>query len=415
MAFTAGLTTLDDAADSYPWNDVYYNDDLATGANDGSSEANAWQTLAAMAAGVRGGDRVNMKATGSPVVLTGAFTFPPGDNLGPIWYRGYTSTPGDLGKWNGDASTFNFASDVGPQIFSDLGFDGSGTSYVFLNNGHDQTWFYRCAFTSDAQGECLFADQCALIACTFNNSGTFSVSGYEAATGKFKAVGCKFQATGNAVQVLTSNDEGAYIFKSSFFADGGNGEACQFVPAHFESGGLALMECSLHADALNTSLTITTSFNASWEGSGIWANNVAYGDDIHWETLSTTEDSFVLLLNYSGGAVTSDYSGWGNFEDIVYKPTALSADPFTSKGTGDFSLNATAGGGASCRDAVDIGYLAGAASEKFTSACDAGAVRHGTDDGGDPDSLVGSSQAAGAGLSGRDFGLLPVNKTSEIG
>jgi hypothetical protein len=412
----AGLTTLD--GETFPWVERYYDDDLATGLNDGTSEANAWQSLADMAAGVKGGQRVNMKQTASPVVLAANFTWPiGGTGPGPIWFRGYKTTIGDGFKWQGDSSTFNFAADVGVQIWSDCSFDGSSINYTFLINVDDQCYFYNCDFSSDTAGEAVFSDQACFVGCTFTNSGTFSVTGYEAVTGDGKFVGCKFVGKGNCVSLATGDSEGILLFKCTAWAEGGNGDAIRISPGHNESAGCSMLECSAYEDGtlLRSAFHMNT-WNSSWEAGGVWANLVTYGADTSFENGHATRDHFNLLHLYEGGAVTEAYHDWSNFEDIIIKDTAgsLTGDPFTSKATGDFSLNATAGAGALMRDGVDLGPTWGAAGERFASACDVGGVRNGTDDGGEPDSLVASSQQTGGGLNPWDMGIPGLTKSSEL-
>jgi len=70
------------------------------------------------------------------------------------------------------------------------------------------------------------------------------------------------------------------------------------------------------------------------------------------------------------GANGGNYSSWnGSFGDV-----SLTANPFTSAGTGDYSLNSTAGGGAACKGAGFPGVFPGGLS---TGHADIGAVQSG--------------------------------------
>lgn len=412
MSTTIGIGTLTQGG--APWNDVYYDDDLASGSNDGSSPANAWQSLSAMLSGVKPGDRVNMKKAASPVVLSASATFPAGGLDGAIWYRGYGSEPGDGTKWIGQAGgSFAFIADNGPQLFSDISFTGvSSTSYVVRVNSDDQTTFYKCAFSSDSSAECLSGRECTAIACTFSNTGTFSSGGYECWDGDGVAIGCDFEGEGDLLN-LNTGDESEHVFLACCTLQIGADNSGIELGVFFEESSFSWL-CELSIDGGNGS------------GRGIGINDIdpvhesargaaycaVYDCDDGAEMDEATIKEWPLFKGMAMGSnATANYTGFGDWEDL-FETTALTAAPWT--GSGDFAPNATAGGGAVLRDGGTIGYIAGSGVERYTSAFNIGGYRHGTDDGGDADPLVPSSQATGGGLSGRDFGLLPVNKTSEI-
>lgn len=76
------------------------------------------------------------------------------------------------------------------------------------------------------------------------------------------------------------------------------------------------------------------------------------------------------LINCAGGSNTSgNYTGFQAVENFVI----LTGDPFTSSGTGDFSLNNTAGAGATCRAAGQPGVFPGGIT---TGYVDIGAAQH---------------------------------------
>lgn len=86
---------------------TYYVDD-ATGNNSdaGTSEADAWQTLAKAASSVAAGDLVNVKNT-NDYTITAAVAWSIGGTCaaGPVRIRGYTTTPGDGGRFICKTST----------------------------------------------------------------------------------------------------------------------------------------------------------------------------------------------------------------------------------------------------------------------------------------------------------------------
>jgi hypothetical protein len=131
------------------WTERYANFDLATGDNNGTSEANAWQTPAAVIAGVAAGNRVNIKKQASPFQTSGNLVFNvAGTATAPIWYRGYETTIGDGGRWEIDlANNLNNLQFTGTHNVVDCikvtckssahSFDVSGAMSWFLNSIFD--------------------------------------------------------------------------------------------------------------------------------------------------------------------------------------------------------------------------------------------------------------------------------------
>lgn len=89
--------------------DRYANFDLATGANDGTSEADAWQSWADIYAGLTAGVRVNIKKQSAPLDFStfdidyqiSGITSPPTASH-PIMFSGYESVTGDGGMWEAE-------------------------------------------------------------------------------------------------------------------------------------------------------------------------------------------------------------------------------------------------------------------------------------------------------------------------
>lgn len=89
---------------------------------------------------------------------------------------------------------------------------------------------------------------------------------------------------------------------------------------------------------------------------------------------------FNSLINcYTLGNTSGAIGGFTGKDAILIGNVALSADPFTNAGAGDFSLNNTAGGGAVCRAAAFPGVFPGGLT---TGYLDIGAVQHQDSGGG---------------------------------
>ena len=389
---TAGITQIDD----YRWQDVYYDDDLATGNNDGTTEADAWQSITDMLAGVQAGQRVNMKATASPVSLGAAATFPAGDSSGAIWYRGYTTTPGDGGNWVGSANgTNNFVTASGPQIFSDISFTGTSVTAQTLSNTNPQATFYQCVISSDGAAEATNSAEGVFIECTITNSGTFSTAGYEGWQGNGIAIGCDFEADGIPCDLaMLDESEHILLFKCTALSNSAEARTVVEINLTFnESAYAVVLECSMYGGLAGIDIP---DIQAIHEGSSVIANNAISDCDTG---ILMSEASSPEIGNISNNAVgnntTADYSGFGDWEDRITDKIALSGDPFTDAANNDFTPDNTAGEGQVLRDGGTLGFIGGSSTELVTSAFDLGGTRQGSDDGGDPQSLTAGGGGGG--------------------
>lgn len=83
------------------WTERYLNATLSTGANNGTSEANAWRSWAVAATNVVAGQRVNV-ISNHDIVTTLTTLAVAGTTTSPIWWRAYASTIGDGGRHSMD-------------------------------------------------------------------------------------------------------------------------------------------------------------------------------------------------------------------------------------------------------------------------------------------------------------------------
>lgn len=114
---------------------------------------------------------------------------------------------------------------------------------------------------------------------------------------------------------------------------------------------------------------------------GVFTNCVSYANTGANFAVAATNDN-VVLENCAaglGGVSSANFSASINSRCQIGNIT-LSADPFTAKSSGDYSLNSTAGGGAACRAAGVIGAFPGIATTTY------------------PD--IGAAQTQGGGSSG---------------
>tara|TARA_R110001583_G_scaffold8524_14_gene40900 strand:+ start:3161 stop:4378 length:1218 start_codon:yes stop_codon:yes gene_type:complete len=397
--------------DDYPWTEVYYDDDLSSGSNDGTSAGNAWQSVDAMIAGVRAGHRVNIKKASSHISISATKVFPAGSQAGPIWYRGYEDTIED-----GENVIFSIADTkfidtaAGPQFFSNMTFNGNSNSVksVFVEGHVDsQTTFYKCTFTNNAAGPCVEAREGAFIACTFENTGSFSSANYSAFVGSGVCVGCRFKAAG-IVCDLSNDEESEHIlwFKNTILSDSSEARAGIDIDLTFNEGSYAtVLENSFFGagDGVNISAQ-----DAAYEAACAFIGNVFADCDqgLNHTGTAVYREQNAILRNAFGSMSTGNYgSNWGDQSDI-FESIALSASPYSSNSTLD--LNDTAGTGATCRDGGKLGVI-GAGGEFEISAGDLGGVRHGSSDGIKPISLE-----AYANLPPTEIGRPTITRTSEL-
>ena len=337
----------------------YANFDLATGLNDGTSEANAWQSLASCAAGYAAGDRVNIKRQSSPESLTALTTFSTsGTALAPVYFRGYETTIGDGGFW---------ASESGTTGLSGLRFSGN---YCIVE-GFD----------------------CNLNAASSNALNDFWVSGNNS-----WLIKSKIQCRGNArlvnmrhVYWLQDGDDniswwGATLCPGVIMEcfikalSEGSSPSNQLIIADMFGLELTLInnilvgsgntgQNGVHLDRVDSNANFNAFGNRLYNfDSGIHIDeepNIAAETCIISRNVFDTmaaygvervnaEQGYVQLLNNFHRNCTSGFSNYESLDETTTDAnrvfnTELTADPFVDSSNDDFNINNTAGGGAVLR------------------------------------------------------------------
>ncbi len=403
--------------------DVYYDEDLSTGNDDGTNEANAWKTIGSMIAGVDGisGLRVNMKKAASPVIISTDAIFPVGGtsaSMSVTWYRGYGTDIGDGTKWIGQtATTFEFRSIAGTQIFQDLSFVGDNSATSAFENVSSGATFIRCAFSNTGQGQATNNNESVCIACTMTNTGTFSSSGYEACTpSSGTMLNCKCQSDG-LVMDFRQTDEGDVTFCIGNVAISdslGARIGIEFGGSQVESAAMIVAENSVWGALVGLHYQ---DYPSAKEYGAAVCYNIAAGCVEGIEMLDTANQEQSHILNNAFGDNSGADIGSSINADVATMIISLTLSGLPYATTTALDLDSTAGEGAACRSAGILGYIDGTGTDLVTGAFSYGAHREGSDDSGSADTLVGSSQSSGGGIQvdGKDFGMWPLNKTSEIG
>jgi len=175
---------------------TYYVDSAATGANNGTSEADAWTTIDTAMNNVIAGDKVWVKASGNYNETATIDTA--GSSGSEIIFEGYTSIPGDNGKVTIDGQStrancvIEGAVTASYYIFKNFIFTGATGRGVQIAGG-DQHTYMNCEFTNNG-GEGILGDNSfRFINCKFVINGGRGVQSGSSVV----AIGCIFGSNTN--------------------------------------------------------------------------------------------------------------------------------------------------------------------------------------------------------------------------
>jgi hypothetical protein len=322
------------------WTERYANFDLTTGNNDGTSEANAWQTFASMTAGVTAGNRVNIKKQASPYQNTSSITCSVnGTATAPIYYRGYENTIGDDGMWvvaqnSGGASgvvfggAFNYVEGMAYIA-------GASTNFGSMNPGG---WTTRCYIT------------------IFNTSLLVT-----------NASNCYFELVGDnsSVQMVGTNSANSYFINNKIRKVSGTtavrlisfdmfARTVQFIGnsliGNSSTNGIEFGRATDGRGVLiygnrfyncNSAIVLANEPNALREDfhicNNIFSTMAAYG-----VSRTDTEGGYTRLSNNFYHNCTSGLTNYSEEAEMWGKNTSLASSPFVS--TTDLTINETTSG-----------------------------------------------------------------------
>lgn len=333
----------------------YANFDLSTGANDGSSEADAWKTPAAVIAGVAAGNRVNIKRQSSAYNLTSSVDFNvSGTALAPIYYRAYTSTIGDGGIWE---CAYNAGG------IADLYFSGNynyveGVNYkpgastnlnsFRVNGAH--SWAIRCkADIRVSVGYIANARRCWFIA---GSSGAyFNISGGNSYNVDVEE--CVFQRVGStSTAYLAYSDQYARalnIRNCVFIGNGNSGEDALYLyrPANHSVVGVHGSRFYNFDDGIHVNDEPTTNKQTSLISRCLFDTMAGYAVKRN----AGTDLGKVRIADCFYRACTSGFSNYIDAADLAaFGIEAHSGNPFVDASTFDMEMDTTSGEGQAVRD-----------------------------------------------------------------
>lgn len=324
----------------------------------------SWGTVANLPTS---GNKVWGKATAA-YTITANITFSNNATAGsPIVYEGYTTTRGDNGQVTvqiTSAATNVFLISGSQLIFKNFILDANSISTTICARITGQpVVMVNCKYMNfTSKG--VSVEAYAYLENIFITGGTSAATGGLSVSNKMRVVGGRITANAcNGVQLLVA---GLVIDRVIIDANtGASSDGIQLATAGATSSPSSIMNCSIYNNGRHG---IFGSGAGSYLGleitNSIIVNNGGYG------VSSTTTNYLVWESNYN--AFYNNTSGARNNVPSGSNDVTLTGVPFTNAGSGDFSLNSTAGAGASCR----ASGFPGAAQSGGTGYLDSGSLQH---------------------------------------
>ena len=332
--------------------EMYANFDLATGADDGTSEADAYKTWASMKAATVAGDRVNFKKTASrhSSVSTGYSFATSSTDLLPIIFRGYETTITDGVKMQflfGGTSSASMDITGEGLLIQNFDVEGSSTNDV-VNCSGDCTLFESCIIvntgTTAALHTGLRISDAYANNCYIETNGT-SATSYAVRMQQAGLSNCTAVSTRVGIYTIVGSTN-TNITGCLIYAKGASSTTGVEHTGGATSGGPLMINTTINGfpDAVSfdvidgiTSTVMPVILDCIMSNA---TNGIING--------SATQDMAIYLSTIAFFNVTTPmYAG----DKIIVNQIALSVDPYVDASTNDFSLNDTAGGGTDCRNA----------------------------------------------------------------
>ena len=399
---------------------IYCNPDLVSGDDDGTSEANAWQSFADAVDDFNGDGSVAAPLPGSKIYFKktasrideGSVTFETdGDGTGIMTIEGYETTPGDGGTFAyGDQWTIQGKNILVKNI--DLEADmASTTGLCRIHNDARFINLYNCKIynTSTVSNHpaikienTVMITNCAII--SDQNPHSLSVLRGTVHIGSFDSVtisGCVIRGTHGVGGIPALY---GCIIEGNIFCHAPNERMIRGIELDLQVGGSPVRESiianntiltdqygiyfvELQEEEARASLLIKNNLiwgSSGGDGGSLGIYNSCSGPTSDYgaagyPTVSTTSIFGNAIGNMSGGTVGNIYgfagfSGatWGRVSPAIAN-VDLTQDPFVDIDNEDLRLNGVSGGGASCRSSALPTTFP---SMSFTNRSSIGAVGH---------------------------------------
>jgi hypothetical protein len=326
------------------YTEKYLNYDLSTGDNDGSSEANAWQTFSAAISGAAAGDRINVKRTSSRISTGDIQWTKSGTVDAPIHIRAYETTIGDGGMFEMN-NRFRCS---GTDVITE-GLDILSTTTLLLWQTGNRNVTYRCKIESSGSGGAIVrALTGVLVNCSVKApiASSYIVNLYQSA-----AIGCYFEATDAATTTSGARIielENSYRYSNVVNCIlKGNGDTdlkgINIINDHNGRGGL--FQNNVFE---NLGTCIVYNEGGFGQSIAIIQDNIFYNATKAIENLRGTNSSSkygYFINNNATGLLTG--AAYTNVGDYIPNQIVLTESPFID--TVHYELNDAPGGGALCK------------------------------------------------------------------
>jgi hypothetical protein len=362
--------------------------DRSTGLTSGTgvtiNVGGAFNTPNAAAAVAVSGNKVFLKATATYTTTTN-INFTAGASGGSQFkFIGYTSTRTDGGR-----ATLQMVTSTGLTVLSIA--NGAVASNIIV----DCNSLATCSGISITSGGILFNDTVknyatAGIVANPGNSSVSMIVNNEVTGGT--------SSSGIGIKLTASSGSTAAFIANNYVHDGaGTGISCANSVSCFVAQNIVASQSGATSEGIllpgnaNALVLSNTVYNSGQDGinsgltnsiilNNVLTNNGRYG-------LNNTNTAFPAQPIYDGNAYFSNTTAARNgIDDVTIsssnpngvnaytntKDVTLSFDPFVSKGTGNFSLNSTGGGGSALKQTGLIGSFVG---NSLTNYIDFGAVQ----------------------------------------
>jgi hypothetical protein len=292
---------------------------------------------------------------------------------GGVRIYGYTTTRGDNGRFTVTSSTNSI------NLFT---FGSSARDYYFRNVSitHTATTRGKGVTTTNNQiaarivyENCIF-DGCAQAIHVDSNTFDSGLVGLILKNCEIKnsvAEGVQNPGAMLFINCYVHDNGGAGIQLIKGF-DGSRGPLTLIGSILYNNGAAGVLDNSQNGDVLNGGTIVFASHCAFVSNHGSGLDSRTQPHMAHAENCIFYDNGQVLSAGYgwsfqdpagvySGGnnAYGNNFSGAIRNQAALPGDVTLTADPFTNKGSGDFSLNSAAGGGALCKQAGFPGTLIG--------------------------------------------------------
>ena len=320
----------------------------------------AWATLTNTAGGspiVAAGNIVWFTGT---LTITSTYTYQQSYNNLRLSIRGYGTYRGDGTQAKIQTSTnsvngitidgagsyefmwINLVSTAGTPGYGIYGHSANST-YLTMQNCNITGWEYGISGGSfDYSLYQVILIECEISSCTSHGA----LFGY----GNIILLGCYFLSNGgNGYYMDGGGNPQTFIAYGCVFASN-TGSGFNLLTLESQSPGPTFIDCVFYNNTVDGATINSNTTNAAAVTflNCIFYGNTGYGANISQLGAGASPGSAVLQRNNAFGSNTSGPRGGSN-NPVGIAEVTLTANPFVSASTGNFTLNSTSGGGALCQ------------------------------------------------------------------